>query len=57
MRASFAQNMKCNRNALSSAMSCFFLTEFPPTLLCAHLLVLIFHSTTRYSTRVSELSS
>ena len=38
-------------------MSSLFLTVLPPTLLCAHLLVLIFLSTARYHTHVSELSA
>ena len=44
-----AQNLKIELiyNARSLPMSPLFLTMLPPTLLCAHLLVLIFLSTAR----------
>ena len=44
-------------NARSSPMSSLFLTVLSPTLLCARLLVLIFRSTARCHTHVSELSA
>ena len=44
-------------NARSPPMSSLFLTVLSPTLLCARLLVLIFRSTARCHTHVSELSA
>ena len=49
--------LSATANTRPSSMSSLFLTEFPPTPLCAHLLVLTFGTTARYYTHVSELSS
>ena len=55
--SSSGKNSPATANTRPSSMSSLFLTELPPTPLCAHLLVFTFGTTARYYTHVSELSS